>query len=331
MIKIFRKTAFLILVLCLTAASLVSCAAPGAFSNNKKTVMEIGGYKVTYDEYRYFYYNCMLDMGDAFDHNDEAQMKTLKEKTETALRKNYAIISLCDKYNRKLSRADKKEMNALIKQDIADFGGEDKYKQELRQRRMTGDVFRAQYELNGYLIDYLYELLVTGYDNVIPVDDKTVLKDIRENFYHYTEIFIPFNQGSSYNDNKAKAEEALAKLNAGESFDEVAEKYSQWTVDFRVGVYGTPGMKSELIEKTALSLEVGQYSDVIFTFEGHHIIKRLPLEEDYINKNYDTLLYQSAVRRCTEFIDKTAASLTIEYKEYYNEISHGLLVTRDEE
>lgn len=330
MTKIFKKIALSTLVLCLVATFLVSCA-PGAFSKNTKTVMEIAGYKVTYDEYRYFYYNCMLDMGDGFDYKDEAQMKTLKEKTEAALRKRYAYALLCDKYNRKLSKADKKEMNALIKQDIADFGGEDKYKQELRQRRMTGDIFREQYELNGYLIGYLYELLITGYDNVIPVDDETVIKDVYDNFYHYTEIFIPFNQGSDYNENKAKADEALAKLNSGESFDAVAEKYSQWTVDFRVGVYGTTGMKTELVEKTAFALEVGQYSDVIFTSEGHHIIKRLPIEKEYIDKHFDTLLTDSATRRFYEFIDKEAAALTVEYKDYYSELSHGLLITRDED
>ena len=324
----FFKKAVLFILTCLSMTSLVSCSRPGAFSENRKTVMEVNGYKVTYDEYRYFYYNCMLDMGDGADFNNADTLKALKENTEAALRKKYAIQYYCDKYKRELSKADKKEMNAAIKEYIESCGGEEKYKTQLSTRRMTGDVFRDQYAFNGYLMEYLHELLITGYDNLIPVDDKTVMSDIQENFYHYTQIFIPFNEGSNYNENKASIEEALAKLNAGESFDSVAEKYSHWTVDFRVGVYTTRGVKLEMIEKTALSLEIGQYSDVIFTSEGHHIIKRLPLEEDHINKNYDTMLLESATRRYNEFIDKEAKSLTVTYTDYYNELSHGMLITK---
>ena len=328
MIKIFKRLTLISIAFCLVAMTAVSCAAPGAFTNDDRTVMELSGYKVSYDEYRYFYYNCMLDMGDSFDYRDEAQLAALKANVETALRKRYAIKLLSDRYNRKMSRADKDEMDTFIKDYIAELGGKDKYKENLKDHRMSGDVFREQYALTYYYDIYLRDLLFTGYDGVIPVDDATVKNDVLQNFYHYTQIFIPFNSGSNYTENQAYAEEALAKLKAGESFDEVAAKYSQWTVDFRVGVYSTYGEKLELIEKTALSLEEGQYSEVIFTSEGHHIIKRLPLEEKYINDNLDTLLTVSATRRYNELLEKEGAALTVEYKSLYNELSHGLLVTK---
>lgn len=324
----FKRSALLLILTCLTVTSFTSCASPGAFSENTKTVMKVGNYEVSYDEYKYFYYNCMLDMGDGADFNNADTLAKLKENTETALKKRYIIQFYCDKYNRKLSKADKKEMNTAIKEYIESCGGEEKYKTQLQARRMTGDVFREQYALNGFLMGYLHELLITGYDNLIPVDDKTVINDIYENFYHYTQIFIPFEEGTDYNKNKEYAEEALKKLNEGVSFDDVAKEYSRWTVNYKTGVYTTLGIKLELIEKTALSLEVGQYSDVIFTSEGHHIIKRLPIEEGYINENFDTLLYDSATRRYNEFIDKEAAALTVEYKDYYNEFSHLMLIAR---
>jgi len=166
---------------------------------------------------------------------------------------------------------------------------------------------------------------------LIPVDDQTIKNDVKENFYHYTQVFIPFEQGTDYNENKDMAEEALAKLKAGTSFEDVARQYSRWTVDYRVGVYSTYGEKLEIIEKTALSLEIGEYSDVIFSSEGHHIIKRLPLEDDYIDKNLDTLMNVSATRRYNELLTKEAAALTVIYTDYYNGISHGLLITRDED
>ena len=328
MIRIFKRVTVIALALALVVTALASCGGAGAFSDDERTVMTLSDYKVTYDEYRYFYYNCMLDMGEDFDYRDDSQMETLKKNVESALRKRYAIKQLCEKYKRTLSKAEKKEMDAFIEEYITDLGGKDKYKQALRERRMTGDVFRDQYALTYYYDVKLRDLLFTGYDNVIPVDDKTVKQDVLDNFYHYTQIFIPFNSGSNYVENQAYAEEALGKLKAGESFDEVAAKYSQWTVDFRVGVYSTYGEKLEMIEKTALELEEGQFSDVIFTSEGHHIIKRLPLEEEYIDKNLDTLLTVSATRRYNEMLDKVASELTVEYKPLYSELLHGLLVTR---
>ncbi len=331
MIKIFKKITLFSLVLYLATAMLVSCGGPGSFSKNERAVMEIGGYKVTYDEYRYFYYNCMLDMGDKADFSNPDTLNELKANTEAALRKRYAIKTYCDKYKRKLNKADKKEMDAFIEEYIAELGGKDVYKQKLEERRMTGDVFREQYALTYYYDVYLRDLLFTGYDGIIPVDDSTVINDVLNNFYHYTQIFIPFTSGSNYAENEAYAEEALAKLNGGADFNDVAREYSRWTVDYRVGVYSTYGEKLEMIEKTALALEIGQYSDVIFTSEGHHIIKRLPLEREYIEKNLDTLLTVSATRRYNEFLDREAKALTVEYKDYYNELSHGLLITKSED
>ncbi len=326
--KNLKKAISFFLILCFTITAFTSCKKPGAFSNNTKTVMTVGDYKVTYDEYRYFYYNCMLDMGDQADFTDPQTVETLKTNTENAIRKRYAIKLYCDKYNRKMSNADKKEMDEFIKSYIEDRGGEDKFKEELLNYRMTGDVFREQYELTYYYDVYLRELLFTGYDGIIPVDDQTIKSDVKNNFYHYTQIFIPFEEGSDYGENQELINSALAELKSGKSFDEVAEKYSRWTVDFRIGVYSTPGEKLQMIEDTALSLDIGEYSDVIFTSEGHHIIKRLPIEDDYIDKNLDTLLTVSATRRYNEFIDKEAATLNVEYKDYYNDITHAMLVNK---
>ena len=328
MTRLLKKTLKLTLILCLTAITLVSCGKPGAFSTNGRTVMEVGGYDVTYDEYRYFYYNCMLDMGDDADFSNAETLALLKTNTETALRKRYAIKFYCDKYKREMSRADKEEMDDFIKSYIEELGGKDTYKQKLEERRMSGDVFREQYALTYYYDVYLRDLLFTGYDGIIPVDDNTVKQDVLDNFYRYTQIFIPFNTGSDYTKNQAKMEEALAKLDSGISFEDVAREYSQWTVDYRVGVYSTPGEKLEVIENTALALEIGEYSEIVFSSEGHHIIKRLPLEEKYINDNLDTLLSISATRRYNEFLEKEAAALTVEYKDYFSELSHGMLVTK---
>lgn len=337
-----KKALSLILIMSLSVTFLFSCSGKvGAFSENKKTVMEIEGHKISYDEYRYFYYNCMLDMGDGSDFTKPETLELLKTRTENALRRKYAVISYCDKYEIELSKNDKKEINQFVSEYIESLGGKDKYENALLLRRMTGDVFRSHYEFLYYDL-YLRELLFTGYENVIKVDDQTVKSDVLANFYRYTQIFIPFDSGDSYSDNLELANEAYQKLVGGADFAEVAKEYSEWTGDVNKGVYTTKGEKLLQIEETALALGEGEYSQVIFTSEGHHIIKRLPLEEAFIDDNLAeypdclvlesdrslALRYISATRRYNELIEKTATELNVSYKKYYGKLSHGQLVTK---
>lgn len=347
--KSFKRIASTVLAICFAVTLLASCGAPGAFSSNKKTVMKIADYKVTYDEYRWFYYNCMIDMEanakadgsyGELDFSDADTLSALKSNTETALRKYYAIISLCDKYGIEMSSDDEKEMNAYIKEYVASFDSEDDYKSELRKERMTGDVFRDQYAQTYYLNPYLWELLISGYDGVIAVDEKTVRSDIAENFYHYKQIFIPFVEGSDYTEDKKLAEEAYKRLTGGDDFDTVegdvyAARKGAFTgndITHVTDICATLGEKATAVEKTALALEAGEISEVFWAengeYSGHFIIKRLPIEEEYINKNFDGLLDQSATRRYNEYLEKFASELIVTYEKYYDTLSHGMLVSK---
>ncbi len=89
---------------------------------------------------------------------------------------------------------------------------------------------------------------------------------------------------------KAQIEEILKKLNDGEDFDKLMGEYG-WDYGMEVntdGYYITENTSfvQEYLDAT-FELEVGQTSDIVETVYGYHIIKRLPVDETYVEENLD--------------------------------------------
>lgn len=85
-------------------------------------------------------------------------------------------------------------------------------------------------------------------------------------------------QKRSKADALARAQEAKAKLDAGEDFATVASSYDDDAARARGGDLGTfaPGTFPKAFEIAASWLGVGDVSDIVETSFGYHIIKRLP-------------------------------------------------------
>lgn len=83
---------------------------------------------------------------------------------------------------------------------------------------------------------------------------------------------------------KARAEEVLAKVKAGEDFAELARKHSQDSSAANggdLGFFGKGQMVAEF-EAAAFALEVGQTSDIVKSKFGYHIIKVLEKKDDTV-------------------------------------------------
>ncbi|MBR2459650.1 MAG: peptidylprolyl isomerase [Clostridia bacterium] len=326
------KLAATVLALAIIAVSAIGCASSklGDYTVNTKTVMKVGGYKITFDEYRCFYLSekTTLEKGDGtIWYEEDAPFDELKANTEFSLKRKYAMMSLVDEYGIKLTSADKEDVENTVAYYISENGGEAGYRQWLASSGMTGRLFREQYIAVYFYDEYLREVLFTGIDDLIKVDDKTVNQDIRDNFYRYTWIFISFDEKDNYTANGEKAQDALGALEDGEDFYEVAREFSEWTGNEKIGIYATKGEKLPIIEEAVLGLEEGEHSRILATDEGHAIVMRLPMDEDYINNNFDNFVYQSATRRYNELLDKMAKEMKVEYTDYYDTLTMDILTS----
>lgn len=318
----------LIFAICLT---MISCAKVGAFDINKKAVMTLDGKNVTFDEYKFFYYYSAKSYGiETTDWTKEENLAKLKSEAEDAIRSKYAIKKLCDYYEIELTRDDKKYINELMQSYIDFEEGKEGYREWLLDNRMSGTQFRDNTEIMEIYDVYLRELLFTGIDNIIKVDKATVTQDVMDNFYRYTQILIKFDQNDLSLENRADIEAALAEINAGKDFYEVAEEYSEWLVNAEKGEYSTAGKTIIEVEEAIKELEIGEMSGIIESDVGLHILMRLPLDRDYVDSNYDLFVTDSATRRYHEYLDKIANELTLEYTEYGKTLTFDVLTRREE-
>ncbi len=324
-VKIMRK--IVLIILCaLTVLSAVGCSELGEYTVNERTVMTVGEIDVSYDMYKFIYNMTIEEMTDA-DWSSAEELEKLKLKVEDTVKLYCAQMLLFDKYEIGLTSADKEAIDAEIQYYIDEQGGEEKYRNWLSENHISGKYFRSQLERLYYLDPYLREVLFTGIDNMIKMDDNTVYNDVKENFYRYTQIYVAVGENDNYLTKRLDIDAAYAELEKGKSFEDVALKYSDWTVNTARGVYTTAGEKLIQIEEEALSLELGEYGEVIESSEGFHIIKRLELEDEYIWDNLDDLGYISATRRYNELLKSEADKLTAEYNMYYETLTHEQLIS----
>lgn len=346
------------ILICLVAlvtifAMLASCADEvGAFSVNEKTVCEVGGQDVTFDDYKYFFFRNYISLyGTNFSALDDEKFNTVRELTEDALRRRAFIYQLCEEYDIELSDEDAEAVSSYVSEQIDGQGGFDKYKSWLIENRLTGDVFRSQVELTFYYDVYLRELLQTGIDGRVDMTDEAIVNDVMGgNFYRYAQIYFEVPAGVSDRDAYAKISLAKEKLDIGMPFADVAnatwisdsearaKQKSEWTADAGKGVYVAKGQKEAILEDAVLKLEEGEYSEPVWSGNGWHIFIRLPLDREYVTQSIYTTVTgeytiadQSFARRYLEYIATESKSIEIEYTGYFNDdVTFEMLLSKEQ-
>ena len=345
--SVFIKGIALILVVLMFAASLMSCESQAIKSNKDALLVvgKVGDYEVTYEEL-YFLTHTYSDFLDAT-YGEDASVSdkkiTVKEDGEEKevisseyysekLRElifenivsNYAVLTLADEAGLSLESEEMKQtiqtsVDAYIENEFE--GKRSEYKKWLNAEGITDNYVR--FTLG---VDQLYSALVTEYLKTgIISDDVDYINDyIRKNFVRTWHIMISNEDGSS--ENYDRALEALEKINSGTSmYKMIGSKYNDdltpGTLD---GHYFTKGTMDEAYEKAAYGLEVGAVSDIVAsvgkdngrTIDCYYIIQRLELDDEYIEKNFDTLKSDYYISVVYDMVEELQSSLSFSFNEY---------------
>ena len=305
------KKIFLIVIILCTVMTAVSCGE----KHDENTVVIIGGHDVTRDEYEYFYINTKADLGTDIDN------KALTDKVLATLKRHYAVYSLAEKYDLKLTKEMKDAVNEKIEETIDSFGGENEYNNQLSMNYMTGDIYREILEIEQLEIA-LREYLFNEFTSDIDADDEAVEADFNANFVRATHILIVHNNGFTDKENRELAEELRNRITNGEDFTDLQKEYGQDIgIDYTNGYYLTQGLYNETFEDTAYSLGIDEISGVVESSVGFHIIKRMPLDINYLYNNFEDIRYIYKNRVVNERLDADAETLSVEYTELYDEIN----------
>lgn len=324
------KALCLILALLMTVSLFAGCAQrrkegdPPIFTSDERVVMTIGGYNVTYDFYRFLFMNSK----DFFDNGDESywqeegnDVEKIKEYVLESLLETYAMFYLADKYDIKLSKEDLAEIDAEIAEAKTGYSDEE-FIQEISTAYLTEELY--EFLLKTQKLEYLvYTHLTDEASGIIKVDDTTLEKAIETDFVRASHILFTFHNEKEKADQKALADQVLERLKNGEDFETLKEEYSDDTdlAGNTDGYYFTHGEFKNMFEYAAFDLEVGEYSEVVTTNVGLHIVKRLPIEEEYVNKHFEELRKQCITSKYYEILGDACESFTPEYTKEYKAIT----------
>jgi parvulin-like peptidyl-prolyl isomerase len=151
------------------------------------------------------------------------------------------------------------ELEASVQDIIEQSGGQEQFDQSLQGMGTTYDDFR-QMLLDQLLSEAVYSAVTAS---ISPVAEQV----------HARHVLLPTRE---------RAEEVLARLQAGEDFSYLAREYSE-DISSResggdVGFFPRGVMPPE-VEEVAFRLEVGEISEIVETQFGFHIVQVLEREE----------------------------------------------------
>lgn len=306
-----------LLCLCLTGALLGGCS--GAAKSNDETVLfEYDGQKVYLDEawvyaktiqsqYESWYGSSVWDypVSDA-----DGKQVTMEELTKQDMISQIKMVKYLSKEAEKQGLSLTEEEKKTAKENAESFMssvGED----DLKQTGITEDTMVKVYEENTLASKY--------HDKIVEDGNVTVSDEEARQYKTYNLLFETFD----YDDNgqkvefsakkkaaqKKKAEEALARIRAGEDDLEAlakeykAEKSSEYTL-------GDDETTVKEYREAALKLKKNEVSDIVESEFGYHIIKMLnPNDKEATKEKKEELLQQKQNEYFTEQYQELTKSL----------------------
>lgn len=316
------------LILCLMmTVSLIGCSA------DKKAVAVVNGKDLTLGNYQKLLALNKLSMESYYGSDiwsteiekGKTYEDTLREMVLQTMIGSEVIYQQAEK--EKVAPTDKQvqeqidSFNESVKNDT-------EYKEELKKMGIDESFLKFQFarDLANSNLQEKFEA-----DAKIPEDNmKKYYEENKDSFYTDTvtasHILLKTQDdngkelsGEKKKEAKKKAEEALAKVKAGEDFAEVAKKYSQDTsasAGGQLGTFGRGKMVPEF-EEAAFSMKPGEISDIVETQYGYHIIKvtdRVDKQETYDDVK-DQIKSILASEKYSEYVEKLRKDSKIEEKE----------------
>ncbi len=323
--KAIRSNRFLGLICaCLILTFTLTGCSARKLAPSKQATLEVGTvgeYSVPYEEL-YFLATSYYEEG-----MTEEELSGLISENIVS---NYAILTLCERMG---VEYDKKELNGAVQaymkeMIVSDFGSRSNYIKALRESGMTDNYIRFT-----VMVDILYSKLPTAMalKGELLADTDAVCKYVKDNFVRTWHFMIANNEGDDAAANLESAEKALGKLKDGSTsmYKLIGSALNEdLLIPFDGYTFGKGSME-KAYEDAAFALEVEGYSEVISArgeladgsiADCYYIIQRLPLDEEFIKKNYDTIYesYESSVIGAS--LEKTKAELSFVPNDYFSSL-----------
>ncbi len=311
----------------LTAASiaLTSCGERDPLKSSgedKKIVMTVSTpsatERVKFQEYRYFWMNNKRDLyGEAAELTPE-QTEKLKTLVENNISDRHALRLLAAEQGITLTSEDEMRTAAYVDSFKTDCGGEEGYAEQLAAQYLNDPLFRELTADTTIAYALLDEMANNGSIAVGAADFEEALNT--DEILCLKEIYVTYPTAETKDWAKGHIEEAMQRLEAGESFESLMLEYSSYDPAELPPEHGYYTMEYDALDEvwsTAASLEEGEYSEIVESAFGFHIIMRAEKDVDYVESEIRDELYETfrQSRFYQSFYDYKS-TVTVEYKEF---------------
>ena len=299
----------------LLACIMLVCVISGCRDEQEKVLFTVGGYPVTVEEYTYFYYNFKSSLS-AYGQDTQEE---IHENVLQALREKYALKTMADEHKITLTDEEKTALDTQYNEYVTYYGGQEAFAAAMAENYLTERYFRQMLEAQK-LEEKVRAYICDDYTGDIPGDYATVEADVRENFIRASQVVILHEAGDDLIKNYETAQKVAEQAKNGVDFEQLVKSYNEDTyMDAHDGYYFTHGQMLQIFEDTAWSLEIGEVSEVVTSDLGYHVIKRLPLEDNYIKEHFEELREAYRARVFNTRTEELAATLEIRYYDRFYE------------
>jgi parvulin-like peptidyl-prolyl isomerase len=223
---------------------------------------------------------------------------------------------------------DKARLKETRKATIKKFGGKKRFKAQLKRRGLTDKQYRMMLK-KRFLIAMIKEKEITEKsavtnDVILEFYNKNKSSYVRPEARRIWHVLVEVPPAATDDvrlNRRKRAEEVLAKAREGEDLARLAWDYSDEPQAVKGGDHGLvhKGRLLPDVEKVTFELEKGQFSDVIETIYGYHILKVLDIVESQhlsfedVSRKIQKKIYNKNIKQRTEaLISELKAKAEIE-------------------
>lgn len=308
----------------LTLAALTGCGAKNSplvvdgKGVSMPVVMTIDGDKVSMDEYRYYFLNMKYgyDNGDdtAWEGQDEVRAQ-LSDYVLKALQSNRAIRALADEYGLSLSDEEKASADSQLASVKESYDSEEAFQEAMTSAYLTEDLY-LQLMQTSYLQQKVENHLF-GEGGTMEVTDEVLGEFLQKRYAHVSHVLVTNETENA----EALSQEILERARSGEDFATLVSQYNEDPGLTEDGYYFGPGEMVEEFEDASFALAEGEISDVVKTSYGYHIIKKLPIDQSYIDENHDALVTACKDALFNDLLEEKISKQEVTYNKNYDKIS----------
>lgn len=193
------------------------------------------------------------------------------------------LMNACDTYGAEFDAEEARNTAKTQNEQMIDTYGEELVMLNAKRQGVSSLKQYARKVFQAIKLDAVQTDMQENPEKYYP-EDKTVLEGyLKDDTATFTHILIAKEsledeaaQAASNEEKRAKAEEILARINAGEDFDTLLAEVGEdkdLTADGYSFEKGTTGI--DAVEEATLNLKANEISEVVESNQGYHIIKRI--------------------------------------------------------